>query len=173
MPSQPMIPRDAEDLRFQQSSDTKTYDTSAFANVYNGARCCLFSANVSFGLLLSRTVLPLSLRGALLSISLRRELLSAPEMGCRCLRSPGILPLLVDLKWPVYTIPRRRYGCPRPLALRTLRNSLTLTRLRSSSIRTFRILTSVSAHIRAASSINLAAHRFKSFCSTSGVSETG
>ena len=167
-----MIPRDAEDLRFQQSSDTKTYVTSTFANVYNGARCCLFSANASFGLLLSRAVLPLSLRGPLLSISLRRELLSAPEMGCRCLRSPGILPLLVDLKWPVYSIPRRRYACPRPLALRTLRNSLTLTRLRSSSIRTFRILTSVSAHIRPASSINLAARRFESFCSTSGVSET-
>ena len=95
MPSQPMIPRDAEDLRFRQGRDNETDDTFASANVCSGARCCLFNSSTRFGLLLSRTVLPVPLPGSLLPMSLRRALLSAPRLACRGLWSPWILSLLV------------------------------------------------------------------------------
>ena len=74
----------------------KTDDTSASANVCSGAQCCLFNSGIRFGLLLSWTVLPVSLPGPLLQISLWRALLSAPALGCRRLWSPWVLSLLVN-----------------------------------------------------------------------------
>jgi hypothetical protein len=75
----------------------ETYEKSSSAIVCCGARGCLFYSGASFGLLLRRPLLPISIPGALLPISLSQPLLSAPDLGCRRQwRACRVLSLLVN-----------------------------------------------------------------------------
>src|SRR5262249_8503968 len=75
----------------------RAFEKSLLAIVGCALICFLLFTYSGVGLLLSWALLPIPLSRPLLSVSLQPPLLSSPGLGCPCLRSPRLLPLLLRL----------------------------------------------------------------------------